>query len=142
MHSRTLLSIVILAIFGFMVFQAQAAPPPPPSTNVLKLLSPNEDVTYYVHDNVHVHVELVGGKKNPLYKKNAEIKFYLQRRITYPKLNVHVATVKAKDLFESGEAVFVIKKEYIIEEQKSIPNRVRASWDGGYSDSKAFWVAR
>ncbi|KAF9398441.1 hypothetical protein BGZ94_006003, partial [Podila epigama] len=143
---HSLFAFLVLTIIGLLTVGTQAqeaaSKPPPPSTHILKLLSPNENVTYYVNNRVHVHLEFVGGKNNPLYKNNADIKFSLQRRITYPALNAHVLTAKARDLYNAGEAVFTIEKSHIIEKQKTIPNRVRASWDGGYSDSKAFWLKR
>ncbi|KAG0013955.1 hypothetical protein BGZ81_000752 [Podila clonocystis] len=140
MHSRSLLTIVLLVIFGFLI-QVNGAPPPPAS-DLLKLAGPNEGAIYYVHDRVHIKVEFKDGKNNELYKKNKKIKFIIQKRIPMPALNELVATVKARDLYKAGEFVFEVKKEYIIDQQKSIPYRIRAAWDGGYSDSNGFFIKK
>ncbi|KAF9304152.1 hypothetical protein BGZ74_002239 [Mortierella antarctica] len=140
MHSRSLLTIVLLAIFGFLI-QVHGAPPPPPS-DLLKLAGPNEGAIYYVHDRIHIKVQFEGGKNNELYKSNKKIKFIIQKRIPMPALNELVATVKARDLYKAGEFVFEAKKEYIIDQQKSIPYRIRAAWDGGYSDSNGFYIKK
>lgn len=57
-----------------------------------------------------------------------------------PELNKPITTITAQDLYATSEFIFEAKKEYIIDQQKSIPYRVRASWDGGYSDSNGFFI--
>lgn len=140
MHSRSLFAIVLLAIFGFLI-QVRASPPPPAS-DLLKLNGPKEGAVYQVNDRVHIKVEFKGGKNNELYKSNTKIKFIIQKRIPMPALNEVITTIKARDLYKAGEFVFEAKDKYVIEPQKTVADRIRASWDGGYSDSNGFHIEK
>ncbi|KAG0352979.1 hypothetical protein BG005_007642 [Podila minutissima] len=122
MHSRPPLTIVLLAILG--LFIQIHGDPPPFSSKLLKLAGPDEGAIYTVHDPVHIK----------------KIELIIQKRISMPELNKPITTITAQDLYATSEFIFEAKKEYIIDQQKSIPYRVRASWDGGYSDSNGFFI--
>lgn len=140
MHSRSLFAIVLLAIFGFLI-QVQASPPAHPS-DLLKLNGPKEGAVYHVNDRIHIKVEFKDGKNSELYKSNTKIKFIIQKRISRPALNDIITTIKARDLYKAGEFVFEAKDKYVIEPQKTVADRIRASWDGGFSDSNGFRIVK
>ncbi|KAF9084777.1 hypothetical protein BGX29_006640 [Mortierella sp. GBA35] len=150
MYARSLLTIVLLALCALCTFSSVvvASPPPPQSTDVLKVTSPPAEKTYKVGQDIHVKVELVGGKKNILYKDNTPIDVIIQKNIRYPRLNVKVASVPARTLATKGYK-FKAKKEYLIKEQATVRFRIRTHFDhtqepkkSGFSDSRGFYIVK
>ncbi|KAF9337360.1 Dcp1p-Dcp2p decapping enzyme complex alpha subunit [Podila minutissima] len=87
-----------------------------------------QKVVHSIQDGVErEEVEFKNGQDNELYKSNKEIKLSIQKRISMPALNKPITTITAQDLHATSEFVFEAKKEYIIDQQTSIPCRVRAS---------------
>ncbi|KAG0327616.1 hypothetical protein BG000_000881, partial [Podila horticola] len=104
------------------------------------LAGPNEGAIYYVHDQVHIKVEFRNGYDYALYNLSESIKFAIQKHIPMPELNELITTINARDLYKAGEFVFEAKEKYINNQQNSVTDRIRASWDGGYSDSNGLYI--
>ncbi|KAF9417841.1 hypothetical protein BGZ76_004473 [Entomortierella beljakovae] len=138
MHSKSFFMFVLFALSCFTaVF---AGPPPPPSSDIMVVTSPNYGMNK-VGDVLYVQAYLRSAK---FKKLNPKVYINIQKSIRYPKLNVRLGTIKARRLEGKGFR-FTLKKEWLIDDQKSVPFRIRVSWKavggikGGYVDSEDFY---
>lgn len=142
MHSRSVLVFLFLTLFGLLSVMvsaapaAPAAPPPPEATDVMDVISPSAG-DYSVGQTLTAQIKI---KQATFRAANPEVRLYIQKKIRYPALNVQLGTISASDL-ETGGFKFTLKKEWLIEDQKNIPFRIRVSWSEpktGYRDSEGF----
>ncbi|KAI1307337.1 hypothetical protein EDD11_004523 [Mortierella claussenii] len=117
---------------------------PPPSSPLLSIEEPRAGATYYVQESIHVRAVFKDDKKNPLYKDDTKLDFFIQKFILKPDLNEHVGSISAKQFYANGFD-FPVLKEYLIPTQTDRPFRVRVHFDGpnsGYDDSDAFYLEK
>ncbi|KAF9114452.1 hypothetical protein BGX27_010763 [Mortierella sp. AM989] len=114
-----------------------AAPPPPPSSHIMVVTEPNYS-NYTVGERLYVKAYL---RDEKFKKLNSRVNIAIQKSITYPQLNERLGSIRARRL-EGREFSFKLRKEWLIEQQKNIPFRIRVSWSSpksGYQDSEDFY---
>ncbi|KAG0288286.1 hypothetical protein BGZ96_007924 [Linnemannia gamsii] len=146
MHTPSFIKTLVIALcaIAMMVTMSSTAvlARPPPQSPLLDIQEPRAGATYSVDELIRVRAVFKDGKKNPLYKDDTKIDFYIQKFAAMPDLNEHVGSVYAKKFYKSGFE-FVVLKSYLISTQTDRPFRVRAHFDGpnaGFDDCDAFWL--
>jgi hypothetical protein len=117
---------------------------PVPSSPLLDIQEPPYNVTYNVGESIHVRAVFKDEKKNPLYKDDTEINFFIQKYAHRPDLNEHVGSLPAKKFYRSGFD-FPVLESYLLPTQTSRQVRVRVRFDGpnaGFDDSEAFYIEK
>ncbi|OAQ25092.1 hypothetical protein K457DRAFT_141433 [Linnemannia elongata AG-77] len=148
MYTPSFIKTLVIALCAIAVMVTMSSTTvlarPPPSSPLLDIQEPRGGATYYVQELIHVRAVFKDGKKNPLYKDDTKIDFFIQKFIAMPDLNEHVGSISAKKFYESGFD-FPVLESYLIPTQTSRPFRVRAHFDGpnsGYDDSDAFYLEK
>ncbi|KAG0003487.1 hypothetical protein BGZ80_002361 [Entomortierella chlamydospora] len=114
-----------------------AGPPPPPADDIMVVTEPNYD-NYTVGETLYAKAFL---RSEEFKELNPKVTITIQKSIRYPKLNQRLGSIRAQ-LLEGPGFAFKLKEEWLIEEQKNVPFRIRVSWSSpksGYQDSEDFY---
>ncbi|KAF8932885.1 hypothetical protein BGZ47_011133 [Haplosporangium gracile] len=148
MYTPSFIKTLVIALCAIAVMVTMSSTTvlarPPPSSPLLSIPEPRAGATYAVQELIHVRALFKDKKKNPLYKDNTKINFFIQKYAAMPDLNKHVGSVSARKFYEDGFD-FPVLESYLIPTQTDRPFRVRVHFDGpnsGYDDSDAFYLEK